>query len=786
MVAHIHPTDEKEQSVEEHCLNTARLAEQYAAAVGMKVLAGTAGKLHDMGKLTEAFDSYIRGRSSAKRGDIDHCFAGAKYLSELAGNDKMLKDTAAFLGRAVLSHHGLHDWIDEDGEDYYSKRTAKNEGYDEILENAGKCSLLSCCEDDLKEAEKEYRALTEKAFKTMGSAKYPDESRKYQAMAFYMGMWERLLTSLLTDADRTDTADFMSGVDTERHFDTKALWEEMHIRMEEKLRGFEGRNDPISQRRKSISERCRDFAENDVKICRLVVPTGGGKTLSSLRFAVEYCRKGKADKVIYVAPYLSILEQNSDEIRSVAGDDAFLEHHSDMLAEKAENAEELDEYELRTEKWDSPVIATTMVQFFNALFSGKPSAVRRMHRLSNAVIIIDEVQSIPLKCVYLFNLAMNFLAYCCNSTIVLCSATQPPFELMKAHPLIQDENPSMTGDTAEDFEAFRRTRIIPLNDKKGGYTYEEAAEFCIKKQREHGSLLMVVNTKAAALQLYKLIKENTEAQVIHLSTNMCPQHRTDKIKTLRRLLKEKAPVICVTTQLIEAGVDISFGCAVRSLAGMDNAAQAAGRCNRHGEFEKVCPVYLIKIKDEALKYLPEIANAQDISTEMLYGFDSEGETDLQGAEVMRDYFSKLYGENKEKLCYPVRGDNLLDMLSLDKERNSIYGNKALMFRGQAFRTAGGLFDVIGSNTQGVIVPYNDKAEEIITELNGECSPDKAVSLLRKAQKYTVNVYSSTLKRLEEEKGLIQLECGALAADKRYYNAEHGLSADAEERETLIL
>ena len=601
-----------------------------------------------------------------------------------------------------------------------------------------------------------------------------------------MGMWERLLTSLLTDADRTDTADFMSGVDTERYFDTKALWEEMHIRMEEKLKNLEKENDdgPIYARRKSISERCKDFAENDVKICRLVVPTGGGKTLSSLRFAVEYCRKGKADKIIYIAPYLSILEQNSDEIRSVAGDDAFLEHHSDMLAEKAENAEELDEYELRTEKWDSPVIATTMVQFFNALFSGKSSAVRRMHRLANSVIIIDEVQSIPLKCVYLFNLAMNFLAYCCNSTIVLCSATQPPFELMKAHPLIQDENPSMTGDTAEDFEAFRRTRIIPLNDKKGGYTYEETAEFCIEKQREHGSLLMVVNTKAAALQLYKLIKENTEAQVIHLSTNMCPQHRRDTIETLRSLLKKK--VICVTTQLIEAGVDISFGCVVRSLAGMDNAAQAAGRCNRNGDFGGVCPVYLIKIKDEALKYLPEIANAQDISTEMLYGFDSKGETDLQGAEVMRDYFSKLYGENKEKLCYPVRGDNLLDMLSLDKERYSICGNKALMFCGQAFRTAGGLFDVIDSNTQGVIVPYNGEAEEIITELNGECSPDKAVSLLRKAQKYTVNVYSSTLKRLEEEKGLIQLECGALAADKRYYNAEHGLSADAEERETLIL
>ena len=319
-----------------------------------------------------------------------------------------------------------------------------------------------------------------------------------------MGMLERLIQSILIDADRTDTADFMSDCKTEKLFDTQALWKDMKIRMSSKLDSFADKNDKISLQRKSISDRCAEFAKHKVGICKMLVPTGGGKTLSSLRFAIDYCCNYNMEKIIYIAPFMSILEQNSDVIRAVAGNEIFLEHHSDIVAE-IENENELSEYELRTEKWDSPVIATTMVQFLNTLFLGKSSSIRRMHRLSKAVIIIDEVQSIPLKCVKMFTLAMNFLSAICGCTIIFSSATQPDFS-STGYNVNFDELDSMTGDYTQDFEIFKRTDIVPQIDKYG-YTYEDTAKFVYNKFLENGNILIVVNTKAAAHSLYELIKK---------------------------------------------------------------------------------------------------------------------------------------------------------------------------------------------------------------------------------------------------------------------------------------
>ncbi len=513
-------------------------------------------------------------------------------MQEIAAQsgDKALKKAAGIISRVILSHHGLNDWITEDAQNTFQKRIAKEAYYAEIRKNLDESGMLPDIPAMLFAAAAEIAAISQK-LQTLAS--------DAEAYAFYLVMLERLLQSILIDADRTDTADFMSASDTEAVFDIKKLWDEMQMRMQQKLDSFGAKTDAISVQRRSISERCAAFAAHDVQVCKLIVPTGGGKTLSSLRFAVEYAKRKQMQKIIYIAPFMSILEQNSDVIREIAGASAFLEHHSDMLAEVSDDDARLHEYELRTEKWDSPVIAATMVQFLNALFSGKSSAVRRMHRLSRAVIIIDEVQSVPLKCVYLFNLAMNFLSQVCGSTIVLCSATQPPFDLLDAFPVLLDQDSSMTGDTTEDFRIFRRTKLI-CQQKKGGYSYDEAAEFCRERFAENGSLLLVVNTKASAKELYRRLQNTDVASVFHLSTNMCPQHRRECIGKMKKALAEKLPVICVTTQLIEAGVDISFGCVVRSLAGMDNAAQAAGRCNRNGEYNRDCPVYIMRLFEEKL------------------------------------------------------------------------------------------------------------------------------------------------------------------------------------------
>lgn len=768
--AHISYDKKSEQSVQEHCINTAELCAEYCSVFGAESIGRLAGLLHDAGKLCTDFDNYIRGDSHFSRGEIDHCYAGAKYLMEKAKTEH--SGIARFIARVIISHHGLHDWVDENCRDYFNIRISKADNYTQITEN-----ISFIINDDelnalLQKADDEYKAIRQKI---------KHISKTKTDCAFYLGMFERLVESALIDADRTDTASFMDDTEFSEYSVTPELWQSMKYNMNKKLDSFADRTDTISMQRKSISDRCAEFAKNDVRICRLVVPTGGGKTLSSLRFAIEYCLEHNMEKIIYTAPFMSILEQNSGEIKAVVNEDNFIEHHSNALAEKADKAEELSEYELHTERWDKPVIATTMVQFLNTLFLGKTTSVRRLHRLAKSVIIIDEVQSLPLKCVNMFDLAMNFLSYICGAAIVLCTATQPVTDEVK-HPMITDENASMTGDFSEDFEIFKRTEIIPRFDAYG-YSYEETAEFCAERFAESGNLLVIVNTKSSALKMYDLIKEKcgNDAEVVHLSTNMCPQHRRDKIDAIRELLNTKKPVICITTQLIEAGVDISFRCVVRSLAGLDNAMQAAGRCNRHGENDEICPVYLIKLKEEKLGNLKEISKAQQITQGIT---NNRNNIDFSSPDVVSDYFRKLYENEKNELSYSVpENETLVNLLSTNAKRYEVSPKTSSKFESQAFKTAGKLFKVIDENTRDVIVPYNENAEEIIRKL--EDKQEDISLLLRQAQKYMVSIYSGNERKLYDNHAIRDLSCGAAVLNRNNYNDEIGIDIDGAEMELLI-
>lgn len=772
-----HINGDKIQTVREHCRNTADLCQKFCMSFGTENIGRVQGLFHDAGKMTGNFNNYIRGLSAVKRGEIDHSYAGARYLTEIA--DDKNAGVLSLIARTIISHHGLHDWVDSNCCDYFQKRISSDYDYENIRENI--YTVVS---------EKELSELLDKALSEYKSirAKIKSIYKGKTDYAFYIGMTERMLQSALMDADRIDTADFMSG---ELHQEISAderkmLWKRMHDAMEKKLELFSERKDKISLQRRSISDRCAAFAKNDVKVCRMIVPTGGGKTLSSLRFAVDYCVTHDMERIIYTAPFMSILEQNSDEICSIAGSEYFTEHHSDAAAQldPEEDSQKYKEYEAHTERWDSPVIATTMVQFLNTLFSSKTASVRRMHRLSRAVIIIDEVQSIPLKCVNLFNLAVNFLTNVCGAAVVLCTATQPANDKTK-YPLMLDEKDSMTGDYSVDFEVFKRTEITPCIDSYG-YSFDETADFCFEKFRENGNLLAIVNTKKSALKLYELLSGKCDkgTEIIHLSTNMCPEHRREKIKLIRELLSEKKPVICVTTQLIEAGVDISFRCVVRSAAGLDNAAQAAGRCNRHGEAGRICPVYIINVKDEALGSLKEISVSREITQQIV---DSGKYADLQSAKTISDYFRELYRLEEKELSYNVCDNDqkttLVDLLSLNKNRYEISPMTSSPYCSQAFRTAGDLFEVIDSHTVDVIVPYNDEAEELIYRLE---QPDENYRiLLRKTQKFTVSIYSQTQKKLAENHALRQLECGAVILDRTYYDDIVGVKLEGAEKEILI-
>ncbi|MBQ5988713.1 MAG: CRISPR-associated helicase Cas3' [Oscillospiraceae bacterium] len=790
--AHISEDKKREQSVKEHCQETARLCSMYCSDFGAENIGKVAGLLHDAGKLCRDFDYYIRGNSSKARGAIDHSYAGAKYIMEIAADEN--RGVARLIARVIISHHGLHDWIDDDCEDYFSKRISNDENYEEVKEAISSVVSIDEFKALLNLANSEYNNIKAKAQKLVNNLK--DNSRKQRAYAFYLGMFERLIESALTDADRTDTAAFMDNVEIPEPDRDSFIWETMRTKMNEKLKAFEKKTDLISRQRRSISDRCAEFAGNEVHICRMIVPTGGGKTLSSLRFATEYCIKHKKKRILYTAPFMSILEQNSDEIRSLTGDELFTEHHSNALAEfecdneKGEDDEAIEEYknyELHTERLDNPVIATTMVQLLNSLFKGKMSSVRRFHRLAGSVLIIDEVQSLPLRCVMIFNLAMNFLAYICGATVVLCTATQPDTSELD-YPMIIDENESMSGDYSKDFEVFRRNEIISKIDPYG-MSYEDASRFCYAEFERAGNLLVIVNTKAAARNMYENLKElvSEGTELIHLSANMCPEHRRERINYIRKLLdtKNPKPVVCVTTQLIEAGVDISFKCVVRSVAGLDNAVQAAGRCNRHGENDGVCPVYLIKLRDESVEKMKDVLAAQKVTLGMQ---GSKQYDDFSSPSALTDYFRKLYCNEKNKLYYSAdNNETIFSYLSVNG-RNKLFttenpNEKSRKYEFQAFKTAGMLFKAIDDNTQGVIVPYNDEAEDIIRKL--EKNEGNISGLLRNAQKYTVNIFAYTGRKLHENKAVRVLENNVVILEKNNYSKEYGVITDYVEKELLL-
>lgn len=772
--------DNKKQTVKEHSDNVAALAKLYLSSCGLSAVGELTGLMHDVGKLRMLFENYINKRNNMKKGSIDHCYAGAKFLNNMA-NDKglMFKVATAGIAHTIMSHHGINDWLDEDGEDVFLRRISKNDDYDEIVSNLHEICDKEKIEEMLEKAVDEWSLAAKKFL----SVEETDEANR--TSAFYIGMLERLIQSALIDADRTDTADFMSDRETIEKTDYSQLWKEMDKRMDDKLSSFSDRNDSISVQRRSISDRCAAFAGHRVGSCRLIVPTGGGKTLSSLRFAIKQCEKYGLKKILYVAPFMSILEQNSDVIASIAGSENFLEHHSNMVSE-IDDANELKNYQLCAERWDKPVIATTMVQFLNTLFSAKTSSVRRMHRLCDAVIIIDEVQSVPIRCTDIFSLAVNFLVKQCNSTVVLCSATQPPFDEKEQYKLLLDEEKDMVGDYAEDFNIFKRTEIIPAL-KKYGYDTDEAVDFCCEKFRENGDLLLVVNTKAQAREMYEQLKSRlgNEAYMIHLSTNMCPVHRKKRIGTLKRFLKRNKPVVCVTTQLIEAGVDISFRCVVRSLAGLDNAAQAAGRCNRSGEYNRICPVYIINFKSEKLGCLEEIKTAQGISQNIIENTDK----DLLSVDVQSRYFTMLFKFYDSELSYNVKdgssNTSILELLSDNETRWNVKCETEPVIS-QAFKTAGNLFEVIDSKTKNIIVPYNKKASDIIAKLESDITPFEVAELLRKAQKYTVGIYAGTEKKLFEN-GILQLSKNGVLylSNKNNYSKEFGVIFEKAEQELLM-
>lgn len=779
--------ERREQSVYEHCRNTADYTAQALKPIGLYCCGFFVGLIHDIGKLSHLFCEYIRRVFEGvtdEKGTVNHSFAAVIFILENYHTDQnsdFEKLTAEILAWATASHHGIVDLFDLDGKSGFLHRLQKDRTeicYDEVM------AAFGTEFPEKRELDELFAKAAEEIthfFKTLqtdcGQLNFCAEKSEREHTAKYMcGMLARMIASALIDGDRRDTAEFMRGEKYKFIIADKALWGRQLEHFEGKISGFKA-DTPINKARAYISDSARDFARNEGGIYRITVPTGAGKTLATLRFALTHAEEHSKSRIIFVIPLLSVLDQNSDVIRDYIRDkDIITEHHSNVV--KSEDSEQLDKYELLAQTWETPVLITTLVQLLNTLFSSKTTAVRRMKSLCNSVIVIDEVQSLPHKLLYMFNEAINFLAFYCGATIVLSSATQPCFEAM-AYFLALSRQCEIAPFDEKLFSAFRRTEII---DKctPYGMSLDELADFSTEILEESKNLLIICNTRRTARDLYKYIKTRCRCKVFHLSNNMCAQHRTDTLKSINKSLELHEKMICVSTQLVEAGVDFSFESCIRVKAGIDNIAQAAGRCNRSNDYGHICKVYVVSLKDEKLSHLKEIRQAQDCTAQILYSFSADKErfgNDLLSAESVSEYYRCLFGTfiNKETFAYPVKDiGTLFELLSCNRNYSE-RGNAQTHYKlTQAFKTAGRLFEVFDSEMTDVIVPYNTEADEIINNL---CSAKAKFDLsylysqIERAKPYTIHLFADKNKDYmlySDEKGHFT------ALQKEFYNSETGL------------
>lgn len=775
-----HISENREQTVYEHCENVSRYAELEAKCIGLGSTLKIAGLLHDIGKLTDEFNDYIHkaveNPDSVRRGSINHSSAGAKYIMDY-GMKHNIKYSPELIAYSVFSHHGLNDCIDENGEDKFTPRLKVDENsYKNVLNNIGPLINTVDLKKLLNESEKEFNTFVGKINTVCVNMKSKDNDNSY----FLLGCLERLILSYLIDADRRDTAEFMQGKVNSRKSqeEINELWIDYQKKLNQKLDSFKTVT-KIDKLRKQMSDYCFDFTKNGNGIYRLSIPTGGGKTLSSMRYALELAKKEKKEHIIYVAPFLSILEQNANEIRTILNDDDnILEHHSNVCIDE-NNVEQLNRHELLADDWSAPIIMTTTVQFLNTLFDGSMQSVRRLHQLTNAVIIIDEAQSIPIKCLNLFTTFMNFLCYCGNSTIVMCTATQPLFETLNRPLLYNDKCKDMIPNIEFFSNEFKRVHIERPDKKE--YDYESLAQFILDKMDQN--ILVVLNTKGAVRGVYDAIKElvGDDIDVIQLTTYMCAQHRLDIIKKMKQSLSSRK-TICISTQLIEAGVDISFQTVIRSLAGLDSITQTAGRCNRNGETSEGI-VYMVDVK-ENLNQLPDIRESVKATKRVLDDYDG----DLLMPDAIKRYYKRYY--------YPKISDNnmncpmdycivnhrtvlnLFNCLAMNDKNGWPSGYNHLQY--QAYKYAGKNFNVIEKgNTVGLITQYGE-AKDIVEEMVSNPYDLAFVKqCLKKLQRYTVNVYQTDmrLKEVENRQGITRFNEDILILDEGFYTDEEGLSTE---------
>ncbi len=679
--AHIRESDKEKQSLEDHLKGVAELAGKFAEIFNAKDWAYIAGLWHDVGKYSSEFQKRLiascdnNENSESIPGKVDHSTAGAQHSCA------NLNQPGKIIAYAIAGHHtGLPD----------GKNNERSS-----LEQRLKKSIpdFSACRKDIQEHDlKPALPFT------------PSTDKNRACIQFWMFI--RMLFSSLVDADFLDTEAFMNPDKTslrERYPGLEELWSSLT----EELTKKKSDSSKINIKRAEILEHCLKAAKLEPGLFSLTVPTGGGKTLSSLAFALKHALKFGMKRVIYVIPFTSIIEQNADVFRRILGDDAVLEHHSNFEPD-------IEDFRSRmaSENWDAPLVVTTNVQFFESIFACRTSASRKLHNIAGSVVIIDEAQMLPAHLLKPCLEALRELTAHYQVSSVLCTATQPA--LLKRQDFSDGlENVrEIVPDTVSLYESFKRvqTNILP----------EISDDDITQRLSDCRQALCIVNKRNHAKEIFEKIKNYDGA--FHLSALMCPAHRTKVLGGIRERLSKGETCRVVCTSLIEAGVDIDFPVVFRALSGIDSIAQAAGRCNREGNLDGAGKVFVFTQKGS----LPP--GYMKMSAQTAEPVLRRHEDPLS-LEAVEDYFRSLYW---------LKGSGL------DQEgilADIAEGGKAGDF---PFRKIAEKFKIIDDRTFPVIIPYNDEARRIINEIKFSEFPSRS---LRKAQRYSVQIYQNQLATL---------------------------------------
>ena len=708
---------ERWHSLEDHLEEVAQMASAFARVFDAQDWARVAGLWHDLGKGTLSWQAYLRQVNGVM--DEFAAFYTGHPVHAIVGAQKLYKQSdqaGKLLAYCIAGHHGgLPNWSDD-------------------ANSALKSRLMADFPDvDFPHSAPKLPSLL------------PVSKIEQNRLGFIIQFFVRMLFSCLVDADYLDTEASLSN--------EKSVWRSGYPSLEElsgrfsinfnTLRNKADSTTIVNQYREKVLNDCLKSAAFDPGLFSLTVPTGGGKTLASLAFALAHAKKYGKRRIIYVIPFTSIIEQNAQVFREMLGDDAILEHHCNFMVDESDWKSLL-----ASENWDAPIIVTTNVQFFNSFYANKTSHCRKLHNVADSIVIFDEVQAIPVEklspCMEVIKeLSLNY-----GVSSVLCTATQPAIEYSEQFQSGLQGVREIIQNVPGLFRALKRTEESFI----GEFSVDDVAA----KLSNYEQVLCIVNTRQQAFDIFNALPKSDGT--IHLSALMYPLHRTEKLNEIRRRLRNGESCRVVSTQLIEAGVDVDFPCVFRAVAGIDSIAQAAGRCNRNGLNNKACQVFVFSFADVPISAF--IKQSAQSAEKLFDRFNGK----LTSPECVREYFDDYFWKNQQRMD----AEGIIKLCKISQSGD-------IQFKDLAN------FEMINASTIPVIIAIEQNSIALVESLKYAKYKGQ---ILRKLQQYTVQIHSNQLREIK--KSLEVMEPGILVLFfEKLYSRNTGLKCSTPRGEAFI-